>query len=222
MSQLILLRHGQSVWNKANIFTGWVDVPLSDQGIDEALSAGEELADIEFDCIFMSTLMRAQQTAMLAMSKNNTHKTPIRVDHDSDIQDQSHIYCEQSSNNMIPVHVDWRLNERNYGQLQGYNKQATAEEYGEEQVKLWRRSYDVAPPEGESLEMTSQRTLPCLFERIQPMLERGLTCLVSAHGNSLRSIVQYLDDLSQDEVLQLEISTGVPFYYQFEAGKYYK
>ena len=90
------MRHGESVWNKANIFTGWVDVPLSDQGIDEALSAGAELADIEFDCIFMSTLMRAQQTAMLAMSKNNTHKTPIRVDHDSDIQDQFHIYCGYS------------------------------------------------------------------------------------------------------------------------------
>ena len=190
MAQMILLRHGQSVWNAANKFTGWTDVGLSPKGEEEATQAGHDLAQIAFDIIYTSDLKRAQRTAEIAMSFN-------------------------SSSNSPPTITDWRLNERHYGDLQGLNKDETREKYGDEQVHIWRRSYDTPPPGGESLETCAERTIPCLEELIIPDLKDGKTVLVAAHGNSLRSIVMHIEGLSKEEVLSLEIPTGSTIIYEF-------
>jgi 2,3-bisphosphoglycerate-dependent phosphoglycerate mutase len=191
MVTLILLRHGQSIWNAANRFTGWTDVELSEKGEGEAAAAGEQLAEICFDIVHTSDLIRAQRTAEIVMDLNRA-----------------------SSN--VPTKRDHRLNERHYGALQGLDKDETREKYGAEQVHIWRRSYDVPPPEGESLEMCAERTLPYLREEILPDLEAGKNVLVAAHGNSLRSIVMEIEGLSKEEVLSLEIPTGVPLFYEFD------
>ncbi|MEE3083649.1 MAG: 2,3-bisphosphoglycerate-dependent phosphoglycerate mutase [Candidatus Thermoplasmatota archaeon] len=191
MARLILLRHGQSVWNAANKFTGWTDVDLSEKGEGEAATAGAQLADVRIDVVHTSDLMRAQRTAAIVMKHNRA-----------------------SSN--TPTHQDYRLNERHYGALQGLDKDETRAKYGAEQVHIWRRSYDVPPPEGESLAMCAERTLPYLKEEIMPDLEAGKNVLVAAHGNSLRSIVMDIEGLSKEEVLSLEIPTGVPILYEFD------
>ena len=195
MATMILLRHGQSVWNAANIFTGWTDVDLSEVGVTEAAKAGAELAEISIDVIHTSGLIRAQRTAEIVMEHN-------RVSND------------------VPTYRDIRLNERHYGDLQGMNKDETRAKHGDEQVRIWRRSYDVPPPGGESLEMCAERTLPYLTEAIIPDLEAGKTVLVAAHGNSLRSIVMKIENLSKDEVLNLEIPTGVPRTYTYDDGTF--
>ncbi len=197
MATLILLRHGQSVWNAANRFTGWTDVGLSEVGEAEAAKAGEELADTQIDVVHTSELIRAQHTAEIVMEHNRASSD-------------------------VPTHRDFRLNERHYGDLQGLNKQDTRDKYGDEQVKIWRRSYDVPPPgeEGESLAMCAERTLPYLDEAIKPDLDAGKTVLVAAHGNSLRSIVMKIEGLSKEEVLSLEIPTGIPRIYTYEGGDF--
>ena len=192
MGLLVLIRHGQSLWNAENRFTGWVDIELSEKGMGEAKSAGEKLSGIEFDAVYASGLVRAQRTAEIILDMN--HSWSGEVIHDS------------------------RLNERNYGDLQGRNKQECREEFGEEQVKKWRRSFEGIPPGGESLRMTSERTLPCLFEQIVPNLESGETVLVAAHGNSLRSLVMEIEGLGPDEIVKREIPTGVPMAYRYESG----
>jgi len=194
MARLILVRHGQSVWNAANRFTGWTDVDLSEKGIEEADEAGLQLADIRFDVVHTSDLIRAQRTAEIIMGRN------------------------RASGDDVPTRYDWRLNERHYGALQGLNKAETAEKHGAEQVHVWRRSYDVAPPEGESLEMTSQRTIPYFIDEIVPDLGGGLNVLVSAHGNSLRSIVMHIEGISSEEIVSLEIPTGEPIHYTYDEG----
>ncbi len=194
MARLILVRHGQSVWNAANRFTGWTDVDLSEKGVEEADEAGLQLADIRFDVVHTSDLIRAQRTAEIIMGRN------------------------RASGDDVPTRYDWRLNERHYGALQGLNKAETAEKHGAEQVHVWRRSYDVAPPEGESLEMTAQRTIPYFIDEIVPDLEGGLNVLVSAHGNSLRSIVMHIDGISPEEIVSLEIPTGEPIHYTCDEG----
>lgn len=228
MADLILIRHGQSLWNLKNVFTGWVDVPLSEKGIEEALAAGEKLKDFNFDLIYVSTLMRAQMTAMLAMSKNAAGKVAI-MQHTADATDDekqqkewSKIYSPDAEAEMIPVYSAWQLNERYYGELQGLNKKKTAEKYGDDQVHIWRRSYDVPPPNGEALKNTAERTIPFFKDSIMPLLKEGKSMLISAHGNSLRSIVMYLDDLSEEEVLSLEIKTGDPIRYQLQGDKLVK
>ena len=193
MAKMILLRHGQSVWNAANIFTGWTDVDLSEIGVAEATKAGDELADTAIDVVHTSELIRAQRTAEIVVERN-------------------------SASSDVPTHYDTRLNERHYGDLQGMNKDETRAKHGEEQVHIWRRSYDVPPPGGESLEMCAERTLPYLAEAIIPDLVAGKTVLVAAHGNSLRSIVMKIENLSKDEVLKLEIPTGVPRTYTYDDG----
>jgi len=193
MATMILLRHGQSVWNAANIFTGWTDVDLSEVGVAEATKAGDQLAETAIDVVHTSGLIRAQRTAEIVMENNRV-----------------------SSN--VPTHRDIRLNERHYGDLQGMNKDETRAKHGKEQVHIWRRSFDVPPPGGESLEMCAERTLPYLTEAIIPDLEVGKTVLVAAHGNSLRSIVMKIENLSKDEVLDLEIPTGVPRTYTYDDG----
>lgn len=196
MALMVLLRHGQSVWNAENRFTGWVDVDLSPKGIIEAEAAGDTLADICFDVVHTSALMRAQRTAAIVMERNRASNNP-------------------------PVHRDERLNERHYGALQGLNKDETREMHGAEQVHIWRRSFDVPPPEGESLEMCAKRTLPYLHEVIVPDLEAGSNILVAAHGNSLRSIVMAIENLTPEEILSVEIPTGSPILYEFKTGQFH-
>ncbi len=197
MATLILLRHGQSVWNAANKFTGWTDVGLSEVGEAEAAKAGEELVDTQIDVVHTSELIRAQHTAEIVMEHNRASSD-------------------------VPTHRDFRLNERHYGDLQGEDKNEIRDKHGVEQVKIWRRSYDVPPPgeEGESLAMCAERTLPYLDEAIKPDLEAGKTVLVAAHGNSLRSIVMKIEGLSKEEVLSLEIPTGIPRIYTYEGGNF--
>ena len=192
MSKLVLVRHGESQWNLENRFTGWVDVPLSPKGEQEAKTAGEKLKGIVFKKAFTSLLKRAQNTLEIIL----------------DVTGQKN----------IPVEKSQALNERHYGDLQGLNKAETAKKFGDEQVKIWRRSYDVAPPKGESLKDTAARTLPYFKETILPSLKDNANIIVAAHGNSLRSIVMDLDNLTREQVLELNIPTGVPIVYEFDSG----
>lgn len=194
MSNLILIRHGQSVWNAANRFTGWTDVELSEVGVSEAEEAGRSLSSRRIDVVHTSDLIRAQRTAEIIMSLNEASEG-------------------------YSTRFDWRLNERNYGSLQGLNKAETAEKFGAEQVHIWRRSFDVAPPDGESLEMTAERTIPYFVEEVIPDLQDGKNVLISAHGNSLRSIVMDIESISPEEIVSLEIPTGKPRYYNFKNGE---
>ncbi len=194
LTRLILIRHGQSVWNAENRFTGWTDVDLSEKGVLEAKEAGEELREQRIDVVHTSDLIRAKRTAEIVMSSNAVSEG-------------------------ISTKSDWRLNERNYGDLQGLNKAETAEKHGSEQVHIWRRSFDVAPPGGESLEMTAERTIPYFEDEILPDLEAGMNVLVSAHGNSLRSIVMHIEKISPEDIVSFEIPTGIPRYYELSDGK---
>ncbi len=186
MSSLVLVRHGQSLWNKQNRFTGWVDVPLTEQGEAEARRAGELLAGRTFDVAYTSVLQRAIRTCDLLM---------------------------ETAGIAAPVIRDEALNERHYGDLQGLDKAETAARFGDEQVHIWRRSYATPPPNGEALKDTAARTLPFFDRAIMGDLRHGRDVLVVAHGNSNRSIVMQLDGLSEDEVLQLNLATGVPLVY---------
>lgn len=187
MTTLVLVRHGQSQWNLENRFTGWVDVPLSAQGEQEAIRAGGLLANYHFDVAFTSALQRAQNTLRLML--------------------------QEMGRSDLPVIANEALNERMYGMLQGLNKVETAERYGDEQVLIWRRSYDVAPPEGESLKDTAARVIPYVEAEIFPLLRSGKNILVAAHGNSLRALVMQLEGMSPAEILQFEIPTAVPRVY---------
>ena len=216
--QVVLLRHGQSLWNHENRFTGWVDVDLSEQGRTEAITAGQQLreAGFEFDYAFTSVLKRAVRTLWLAL----------------DELDQM----------WVPVERSWRLNERHYGALAGLNKAETAELHGEEQVYLWRRSFATPPPAleddderhprfdrryaniglpeatpaSESLKSTMERVLPYWNEKIVPCIQGGDRVLISAHGNSLRALIKHLDDIPDDEISELNIPTGMPLIYEFD------
>lgn len=192
MALLILLRHGESVWNKENRFTGWVDVDLSDRGEEEARRAGELLRTIPIDVVFTSALRRAIRTAELALEAAGKLSS-------------------------IPIIKNAALNERHYGDLQGLNKDEVARKYGEQQFKLWRRSYDVPPPNGESLKMTQERVLPYYEKEILPLLRQGKNVLVVAHGNSLRALVMALEQLTPEQIVETNIPTGVPFAYVVDA-----
>lgn len=189
MALLVLVRHGESQWNLENRFTGWTDIALTDKGRDEARRAGEKIRHIHFDQAYTSVLQRATETLDIILK----------------------VIGQEG----IPVAYDRALNERHYGDLQGLNKAETAEKFGKEQVHVWRRSYDVAPPGGESLKDTAARTLPYFETHILPDLRAGRNVLVSAHGNSLRSIVMQLDHLSREQVMELNLATGVPIIYEF-------
>lgn len=189
MAILVLVRHGQSLWNLENRFTGWVDVPLTDQGREEARRAGEKLRGYSFQVAYTSGLTRAQDTCRL---------------------------IQEAMGASLPTIRDQALNERHYGDLQGLNKDDMRAQFGEEQVKIWRRSYDVPPPNGEALKNTAERTIP-FFERcIMGDIRQGKNVLVVAHGNSNRSIVMRLDNLSKEQVLELNLETGVPLVYELE------
>ena len=217
MKQIVLIRHGESVWNKENLFTGWTDVDLSDQGVTEAHLGGQKLKSdgYTFDECWTSTLKRAIRTLWIVL--------------------------DEMDYMWLPIHHDWRLNERHYGALQGLNKSETAEKYGEAQVKLWRRSYDIPPPAleesdprwpgheekyasltkeqvplCESLKDTYARAVPFWNEIIVPRLKLGRKLVISAHGNSMRAIVKYLDKISDEEIPELNIPTGIPLVYHFD------
>ena len=217
MKKLVLLRHGESIWNRENLFTGWVDVGLSEKGKEEAMEAGRVLAreGYLFDVAYTSLLKRAIKTLWLTL--------------------------EEMDLMWIPVHHSWRLNERHYGALQGLNKAQTAEKFGEAQVKIWRRSYDIRPPAltpdderfpgkdpryadlnaeelplTECLKDTVARTLPYWHETIAPTVRSGKRVIVAAHGNSLRGLVKYLDKVSDQEIVGLNIPTGIPLVYELD------
>jgi 2,3-bisphosphoglycerate-dependent phosphoglycerate mutase len=222
-SKLILMRHGQSEWNRLNLFTGWVDIPLSWQGVQESIEGGKKIAHLPIDIIFVSSLIRAQMTAMLAMSFHQSGKVPcVQHPQEGKLEEWAKIYSETTARNCIPVYEAWELNERMYGKLQGMNKQEMREQFGDEQVHIWRRSYDSAPPEGESLAMTAERALPYFQQKIMPLLKEGKSIFISAHGNSLRAIVMFLDRLTHEQVVQLEIATGDPLIYTFFNGEWKK
>ena len=222
MSLLILMRHGQSVWNAANLFTGWVNVPLSSKGIDEALEGGRQISHLSIDEVHTSTLIRAQMTAMLALSQHDGGTTPVvqtpqMVERTSESGDTELVDWSKTNGpaeHILPVYMAAELNERMYGDLQGLDKQETRDKFGAEQVKIWRRSYDVPPPNGESLELTAQRTLPYFSSAILPALDSGKNIFVAAHGNSLRSVIMDIEGLSREEVLSLEVPTGTPIVYE--------
>lgn len=192
MSRLFLLRHGESVWNKENRFTGFVDVDLSDKGEQEARRAGEVLKGQPVDIVFVSALKRAAHTADIALSA------------------MEHLSC--------PKVVDAALNERHYGDLQGMNKDEARKQFGVDQVHVWRRSYDVAPPGGESLKQTCERVIPYYRGSILPRLMRGENVLIVAHGNSLRGLLKELEGLSDEEIVNMEIPTGVPISFDVDAS----
>ncbi|PON54996.1 Phosphoglycerate mutase [Parasponia andersonii] len=220
---LILIRHGESLWNEKNLFTGCVDVPLTKRGVDEAIEAGKRISNIPVDVIYTSSLIRAQMTAMLAMTQHRRQKVPIIIHKESEqARAWTRVYSEDTKKQSIPVITSWQLNERMYGELQGLNKQETAERYGKEQVHEWRRSFDIPPPSGESLEMCSKRAVAYFREHIEPHLQSGKNVMVAAHGNSLRSIIMYLDKLTSQEVIGLELSTGIPLLYIYKDGKFIK
>ena len=190
---LVLVRHGESEWNLKNLFTGWKDVDLTPNGIAEARAAGRKLKaqGISFDIAFTSALIRAQHSLDLML--------------------------EEMGRTKIPVFRDQALNERDYGDLSGLNKDDARAKWGAEQVLLWRRSYDVAPPGGESLKDTAARVLPYYIQEILPAALRGKRVLVSAHGNSLRALVMVLERLSPADIVKREIATGVPLIYRLNA-----
>ncbi|EAF2581987.1 2,3-diphosphoglycerate-dependent phosphoglycerate mutase [Listeria monocytogenes] len=225
--KLVLIRHGQSEWNKLNLFTGWHDVDLSQEGVVEAMTAGKRIkeAGLEFDVAFTSVLTRAIKTLNYVL--------------------------EKSDQMWVPVHKSWRLNERHYGALQGLNKQETAEKYGADQVQKWRRSYDTLPPlleenderqakndrryqlldthaipAGENLKVTLERVIPYWMDTIAPEIKEGRRVVIAAHGNSLRALVKFLEGIGDDEIMDLEIPTGVPLVYELNddlkpVNKYY-
>ena len=217
MKKLVLIRHGESEWNKLNLFTGWMDVDLSEKGREEAKAAGQTLKNegYDFDVCYTSYLKRAIHTLNIAL--------------------------DEMDRAWLPVIKSWKLNERHYGALQGLNKSETAEKYGEDQVKIWRRSFDVKPPElsrdddrsavkapmfrdvdpallpdNESLETTIERVVPFFEETIKKDMEQGKRVIIAAHGNSLRALVKYFDDLSDEEIIGVNIPTAVPLVYEFD------
>ncbi len=193
MSKLVIVRHGQSEWNLENKFTGWVDVDLTEKGVQEGKSAGELLAKegYKFEEAFSSVLKRANRTLGFILEGID------QVD--------------------IKITKDEKLNERHYGDLQGLNKADTAKKFGDAQVKIWRRSFDTPPPNGESLKDTADRTIPYYEENIEPLLKAGKDILIVAHGNSLRSIMMHVEKMSKEEILETSIATGTPRLYEFDA-----
>lgn len=191
MAILIIFRHGQSVWNLENKFTGWIDVELTEKGMQEARNAGEKLKPYHFDLAYASGLKRAQQTLKLAL---------------------------EVSGKIVPTIYNDALNERMYGDLQGLDKTETAKKYGDDQVKIWRRSFDIPPPNGESLKDTADRVIPYFKSEIEPQLKAGKNIVIAAHGNSLRALIMYLEKMTPKEILEFEIGTGVPRLYELDSN----
>ncbi len=213
--RLILVRHGQSIWNRQNRFTGWVDVSLSKAGMAEAQQVGKLLADECFDVTFTSALLRAQDTLYEILKLNRFCDQYVRV-HGKCQEWYEHFTPCDDDINELKIYVSEKLNERYYGELQGIDKSWAVKRYGKHRVKQWRRSYDAVPPGGESLQMTAARTLPYYHNKIVPHLQRGENVLISAHGNSLRSIIMHIENLTPQEIVSYELKTGTPHLYIFD------
>jgi 2,3-bisphosphoglycerate-dependent phosphoglycerate mutase len=191
MATLIIFRHGQSEWNLQNKFTGWVDVELTEKGIQEAKNAGEKLKPFSFDFAYASDLKRAQNTLKLAL---------------------------EVAGKSVPTTYNQALNERMYGDLQGLDKTETALKFGDEQVKIWRRSFDIAPPNGESLKDTAERVIPYFEAEIAPKLKQGKNIVIAAHGNSLRALIMHLEKMTPEQILEFEIGTAIPRHYELDSN----
>ncbi len=213
--RLTLVRHGESIWNRQNRFTGWVDVSLSKQGMKEAVRMGKQLCDYRYDVAFSSTLLRAQDT-LYEILKHNCHCDQYMRVHELSREWYEHFVSSGEDRTELKIYISEKLNERYYGDLQGLNKDEIKKQYGVEQVHVWRRSYSVAPPGGESLADTAKRVLPYYKTYIVPWLEKGRSVLVSAHGNSLRALIMYLEKMTPDEIENFEIPTGTPYIYIFD------
>jgi 2,3-bisphosphoglycerate-dependent phosphoglycerate mutase len=221
MAKLILIRHGQSLWNAANKFTGWVDVPLSERGRAEATIASCKLRDYRVNVCFTSMLFRAIETAVICLTEVDDicgGKIPILKHEAGDLDWHGWDKFDGNPDEELPIFSTAALDERYYGQLQGLDKAQTAEKFGKDQVQLWRRSYDVRPPGGESLEDTRNRTLPFFRDRILSHLKHGDDVLVSAHGNSLRSIIMELESISEEDIPKLELGTAIPLVYDIDSS----
>ncbi|MGD9499624.1 2,3-bisphosphoglycerate-dependent phosphoglycerate mutase [Halothiobacillus sp.] len=215
MSQLVLLRHGESAWNKQNRFTGWVDVSLSEHGMAEAATAGKLLRDRQFDVVFTSALLRAQDTAYEVL-KHNRHCTHyIRIHEIGSPRYRLYSKLSEDKGELV-VHVSEALNERYYGDLQGLNKDDARTRFGADQVQQWRRGYEVQPPGGESLAMASARVMDYYRRVIKPHLQAGENVLIPAHGNSLRALIMHLEDMTPAQILNYELKTGTPHIYEFD------
>lgn len=216
MAKLVLVRHGESVWNKKGIFTGWVDVPLDEKGIEESKAVGKKLEKqkIKFDVVFTSTLERAQETLYFILPLIEKKRMPVFHTEDKSQERLAH-YKDKIKE--LPIFEAKEINERMYGELQGKNKEQTKKKFGEKIFSLWRRSYKIKPPHGESLEDTLKRALPYYKKKIEPYLKKGKNVLVVAHGNSLRAIVKHLEKISDEEIPKFEIPTGKATIYDFNS-----
>lgn len=231
-SQLVLMRHGESMWNDLKLFTGDVDIPLTEKGVTEALSGGRVVSEIDFDIIFTSRLVRAKQTALIAMTQSRFKRVPVLVrggfygkgktgdENRIRLRDAAAKALETASCWMVPVYADPALNERCYGDLQGLNKTAAIAEFGEETVTKWRRSYDTRPPNGESLQDTYTRSVAFFQATIEPRLKEGRNVFLVAHGNVLRCLISHIAGYSDLEMLQLQISTASPYAYVYNGNEF--
>lgn len=215
MSYLVVARHGESRWNVSNKFTGWVDVPLSAKGVDEAHEAAHKLKDIRFDIAFTSELKRAQETLLIILSEQN--RTGIFLHRRS--KNKWMRYSNDVKNGEIPIHHDMLLNERYYGVLQGMDKNEARNKFGEEKVLLWRRSYRIAPPGGESLSDVSKRVIPYFDKYVKTFLSKGQNILLVTHGNTLRALIKHIDKISENDIPHLNLDFAHPIKYQFYKGK---
>jgi len=215
MAFLVLVRHGESRWNTANRFTGWVDVPLSEVGINEALIAAKKLEGLQIDMAFTSKLERAQETLLIILSKQDA--TGIFL-HESGKRKLWSRHKTKFDKHEIPIYSHDDLNERYYGALQGLNKAKARKKWGKEKVFQWRRSYDVAPPKGECLKDVVKRAVPYYKKRILPFVKKGKNVIVSAHGNSLRAIIKHIDKITDEDIPNLELPYAQPIVYEWKRG----
>lgn len=212
---LTLVRHGQSIWNLQNRFTGWIDVSLSQRGALQAQEAALMLTDQRFDVAFTSSLIRAQDTLYEILKQNPYCHQYVRI-HPAGQDWYEHFIPTKGDEAELKIYVSEKLNERYYGDLQGMNKDSARERFGAEQVHLWRRSWDVAPPNGESLAMTAERVLPYYSQHIMPLIQQGKHVLVSAHGNSLRALIKHIENMTPEQIIAYELKTGEPHIYAFD------
>lgn len=212
MNYLVLLRHGQSRWNLANKFTGWVDVPLSASGVRHAMETAEKLKKWKMDIAFTSELTRAQETLLILLSHQD--RTGIFL-HEGREKEKWTVHSNQLNFDDLPIYATYLLNERYYGELQGMDKIEAKTKYGEKQVFKWRRGYYDRPPEGESLKDVYERVVPYFEESIMKEMKKGKNVLVSAHGNSLRAIIKHIEGVSDKEIAYLELPTAEPIIYGF-------
>lgn len=216
MSKLILIRHGQSIWNLQNRFAGWVDISLSEKGLKEAKRAAIKLKNMKFDVAYTSNLIRAQETLFEILNRNNFCNRYIRI-HENENNWYSHFKHTKEDEAMLKVFETEKLNERYYGDLQGLNKEETKKKYGESLLQKWRRSFNINPPGGNALSITYDRVIPYFKSHIEKDLKREKIVIVAAHGNSLRAIIKYIEKVSDEDISKIELETGKPTLYEFDS-----